>query len=291
MYDRILRAVVEGAELRIALVVSTEAVREAKRRHGLDPLVTTALGRALTCAALLSATLKEKDDFVHLTLKGDGPLRGLATEATGRGFVRGFPYEKQVIQVQPVPQTVSEALGQGIIEVRRGGPKVSMPYTGVCRLETGEVASDVARYLLDSEQIYSSVSAGVILDQDGEVRAAGGFLVQKLPASPLTEGQLKDLEERIRERANISKAISEGKEPEDTLQAVLSPLKHKFLREDLLTFFCGCKRERMAEYLTSLSQQEIMSIFHTVGKLEVICHYCSSIYTYEPDEILRLKTN
>jgi molecular chaperone Hsp33 len=42
---------------------------------------------------------------------------------------------------------------------------------------TGEVADDLANYLVDSEQTNTALGLGVSLDRDAQVKSAGGFLI------------------------------------------------------------------------------------------------------------------
>ena len=43
---------------------------------------------------------------------------------------------------------------------------------------SGEVAEDLANYLVDSEQTNTALGLGVSLNRDCQVTAAGGFMVQ-----------------------------------------------------------------------------------------------------------------
>ena len=45
-------------------------------------------------------------------------------------------------------------------------------------LATGEIAEDMAQYLLNSEQQQCALAAAVTFNQDGTVAAAGGFLIR-----------------------------------------------------------------------------------------------------------------
>ena len=47
----------------------------------------------------------------------------------------------------------------------------------------GEIAEDLAYYLLTSEQVPSTISLGVLVARDYSIAASGGFLVQALPGA------------------------------------------------------------------------------------------------------------
>ena len=75
---------------RCAFAVTTETTREAQKRHGLDPLTTIALGRAIGCVALLASTLKKGDEYIHATFQSEALIRRLVAECNGFGHCRGY---------------------------------------------------------------------------------------------------------------------------------------------------------------------------------------------------------
>ena len=72
------------------------------------------------------------------------------------------------------------ALGIGVLTcIRDAGMKE--PYVGKIDFVTGEIADDMTAYFWISEQQQTSVSLGVKLDENAEVKAAGGRIIQMLP--------------------------------------------------------------------------------------------------------------
>ena len=82
--DKLIHCTAAGGTIRVLAAITTDIVAEAIRRHQTSPTVSAALGRVLTGALLLGATLK---DFDRLTVKveGDGPVGGITAEATQDG--------------------------------------------------------------------------------------------------------------------------------------------------------------------------------------------------------------
>lgn len=69
----------------------------------------------------------------------------------------------------------------------RNGPEWERPYTGIVELASGEIAEDLAKYLVESEQQNAAIALGVSIGRDAGIRAAGGFLIQvgwTLPCLP-----------------------------------------------------------------------------------------------------------
>lgn len=50
--------------------------------------------------------------------------------------------------------------------------------SGIVELKSGEIAEDLAAYLVESEQQNAALALGVSIARDGSIRAAGGFLIQ-----------------------------------------------------------------------------------------------------------------
>ncbi|WP_216640855.1 Hsp33 family molecular chaperone HslO, partial [Thermus scotoductus] len=88
---RILRGLAGGGQLRVVAADTGDVVEEARRRHGLSPTATAALGRAMTGALLLAQLLlKTPKERITLRIEGTGPLGGLVAEADAAGNVRGY---------------------------------------------------------------------------------------------------------------------------------------------------------------------------------------------------------
>jgi len=277
---------------RAAVAVTTDTVREAQRRHGLDPITTIAVGRAISCAALLASTFKQGKEYVHCSFAGTGLLTKVVGECNGDGECRGFASPPRIMEDQPegtpVPDTVGEAMGgAGMLTVTRGRPGDQSPYNAVLELQSGEIAADIARYLSDSEQIPSAVAAGVKLSPKGEVLAAGGVLVQRLGGAMLEEGTLADLENKMRSHLELSDRLARG-EGADAIIKFLAGNDPKWgvLTSRALRFKCTCSRDRMAATLMGLGEDQLQSIQEETGRIEVRCQYCSDTHAFHLAELI-----
>jgi molecular chaperone Hsp33 len=65
---------------------------------------------------------------------------------------------------------VGAAVGRGVLAVVRSLPYTARgyetPYTGMVPIHSGEIAEDLARYLVDSEQVQSALGLGVSINKD-----------------------------------------------------------------------------------------------------------------------------
>lgn len=174
---RILRGLAGEGSLRVVAAETRDVVEEARRRHGLSPTATAALGRAMTGALLLAQLLlKTPKERLTLRVEGTGPLRGMVVEADAFGNVRGYVKNPQaeVPLREDGKLNVGELVGAGVLRVDRSLPSGEV-YTSAVPLVSGEIAEDLAHCLFQSEQIPSAVLLGVRVKGEGEVEVAGGW--------------------------------------------------------------------------------------------------------------------
>ncbi|WP_298628905.1 Hsp33 family molecular chaperone HslO [uncultured Thermus sp.] len=292
---RILRGLAGEGQLRVVAADTGDVVEEARRRHGLSPTATAALGRALTGALLLAQLLlKTPKERLTLRIEGTGPLGGLLAEADAFGQVRGYVKNPQaeVPLREDGKLNVGELLGAGVLRVDRSLPNGEV-YTSTVPLVSGEIAEDLAHYLWQSEQIPSAILLGVRVKGEGEVEVAGGVAIQVMPDTP--EEVLSRLEANLSGIKGITPLLQEGLEA--ALERLLSGLG--FARTDLRAlgyplneiparFQCRCSREKALEALVFFTPEEREDMIVKDGGAEVVCHWCGEVYRFSPEEIRSL---
>jgi len=282
--------------LRVVAAETTDIVEEARRRHGLSPTATAALGRAMTGALLLAQLLlKTPKERITLRMEGTGPLGGLVVEADALGNVRGYVQNPraEVPLRQDGKLNVGELLGAGVLRVDRSLPNGEV-YTSTVPLVSGEIAEDLAHYLWQSEQIPSAVLLGVRVKGEGEVEVAGGVAVQVMPGA--SEEAIGRLEANLAGIPGLTPLLRE-KGLEGTLEVLLAGLG--FARTDLRAlgfladeiparFRCRCNREKALEALVFFTPEEREDMIVKEGGAEVVCHWCGEVYRFSPEEIRTL---
>ncbi len=288
MADYLVRAIGDGGNVRAFAAVTTDLVEEARRRHDTWPTATAALGRALTGTAMLAATLKDPDESLTLRVAGDGPLRGIICDADEQGQVRGYVNEPHV-DLDPTPQgklNVGGAVGSGMLYVTRQLALQGI-YTGSAELVSGEIAEDLAYYLTRSEQTPSAVGIGVRVGPDGAVVAAGGYMLQLLPATP--DADRDRLEENLVKLGSVSLAVEQGMTPEEILAAVLSGIDYQILERRDLRFACKCSRERALGAIALLDEKDLAALVEEDRGAELTCHFCNEVYRFSEEEVRRVR--
>ena len=220
MSDYIVRATAADSQIRAFAITSKEMVEEARRAHDTRPVITAALGRLLSGAAMMGTMMKGDNDLLTIQIQCGGPAKGLTVTADSHGHVKGFPMESQVelpLNAQG-KLDVGGALGLGVMSVIKD-MGLKEPYVGQIALQTGEIAEDLTYYFATSEQIPSAVGLGVLVDKDLSVRQAGGFIIQLMPFT--SDEVIEKLENKIREIASVTEMLEQGMTPEQILEEIL----------------------------------------------------------------------
>lgn len=281
MNNYLQKAYAFDGTVRIYAAITTELVQKAQKIHQLWPTSCAALGRCLTIAGIMSCTYKCNE---HLTIKvcGDGPIGQITMEATD-GHVRGFVHNPGVyLSYNNGKLNVGDAVGKnGYIEVIKD-LHMRTPFSSTSELVSGEIAEDFTYYFAKSEQIPSSVGLGVLLDPDGNVKAAGGFLIQIMPGCK--EETLSKLEYRLKNIKSCSEMISEGYSAEEMIQLITEG-DYELLETKELSYFCPCSKERFKKGLISLGKEEILDILTTDHKASITCNFCQKTYEFNEDDL------
>ncbi|MCR4436383.1 MAG: Hsp33 family molecular chaperone HslO [Clostridiales bacterium] len=288
MEDHIVKATAAGGTIRALAAVTTDIVREAKEVHSLSPLASAALGRTLTAAAMMSRLLEGARDTITIQIRGDGPLGGIVTVSDSKSNVRGYVYNPQVYL--PLNQEgkfdVAGAVGKkGYLNVIRD-LGLKEPYIGYVNLVSGEIGDDIAYYYAFSEQIPSVVALGVLVDRDGSVLAAGGYIIQLMPGAD--EETVPFLENRVASVPSVTKLLHEGKTPEDILSLLLGDKDLNMGEKSPCRYVCDCTRDRMERNIISLGKDEIRDIIREQHGAELVCHFCNRKYRFSEDDLLKL---
>ncbi len=284
MEDTLTIATAEG--VRIYAVITKNLVQEAADRHHTSHLATAALGRAMSGALMLAATMKDGERIL-LKLKGDGPMGEVVAEAQGTS-VRGYVGEPDVFMpLKNGKLDIGGALGQGTITLTRYLQN-GESFTGHAELADGEIATDITNYLYMSEQTPSSVALGVLVDKDGKVLAAGGYFIQAMPGCD--EEVLEKLGNNVAVTPYVTQLLELGYTPEKIIEVLARGLEFDIKESMPVKFSCGCSKDKILNMLAALSQDDIDYLTEQPDT-EVHCQYCNKVYHFTSEELKQLKTN
>ncbi len=279
-----VRASAADGFIRAFAITSREMAEAARLAHGTSPVVTAALGRLLSGAAMMGAMMKGEKDLLTVQIRCDGPVGGLLATADSGGRVKGYPTVADVdLPLQPSGKLdVGGAVGRGVLSVVRD-MGMKDPYVGQVPLQTGEIAEDLTYYFAASEQVPSAVGLGVLVDRDCSVRRSGGFIVQLMPDTP--DEVVRRLEERVQQIDSVTKMLEDGNSPEGILSLILGDMG-LFVTDSIEAGFrCDCSRERVSRAIATLPKKDLDELSRDGEPVEVKCQFCNKAYRFTPSDI------
>jgi len=284
--DILVRGTAWGGKIRVFAVRTTDLVEELRRRHHTYPTATAALGRTATAGAIMGAMLKGQEKLT-IQVKGDGPIGQIVVDANADGEVRGYVDHPDI-------HLPSNALGKLDVAgaVGRTGHihiikdlGLKEPYRGSIPIISGELGEDFTYYFATSEQTPSIVGLGVLVDRDGSVLNAGGFIVQLMPG--VTDEEITRLEQAVAAMPPVTALFDQGKTPEEVLRWLVG--EDMQLMDSLeIKFQCKCSRERVERTLVSLGEQGLRELIDEDGQAEIVCHFCNEAYQYDRPQLEHL---
>ncbi len=280
-HDQLHRYLFENYAVRGELVTVSETWKQMLENHNYPQPVKTILGELLVATSLLTATLKFAGD-ITVQLQGDGPMNLAVINGNNRQQMRG------VARVQgdiPEGADLKTLVGNGYLVITIT-PEEGERYQGVVGLEGDTLAACLEDYFLRSEQLPTR-----LFIRTGEVAgtpAAGGMLLQVLPAQ---ETQAEDFQ-------HLS-ILTETIKADELLTLAAEDVLHRLYHEEEVRLYdpqdvefkCTCSRERCADALKTLPDEEVNSIIAEEGEIDMNCDYCGTHYLFNSMDIAEIRNN
>ena len=295
--SKALIAMDNSGSFRVCAAITTDLVQEAVRIHGTTPTASAGLGRVLTAAGMMGILMKEPDNKLTVSFKGDGPAKQYLATAYGDGTVKGYVANPYVdLPLSPEGKLdVGGSLGIGELSVIRD-LGLKEPYMGTIALVNVEIAEDLTAYFFISEQQNTSVALGVKVERDLSIGAAGGMIIQMLPNAE--EGAVDALEEMIGKMepitTTISRIASESKGMTETalvhrmVNEIFAEMPEEYqvriLEDRDITWHCDCSRQRIEQALMAIGTKDLQEIIEEDGQAELQCQFCLKKYHFNKEE-------
>ncbi len=276
--DRAVTAVTHDGAFRVIVARTTETVREAIRTQAVD-------GRnAANLADVLTGTI-----MVRLTMAPTYRVQGIVRGPGNRGTLLGDSHPDGTARalVQRPGGLIEVSLGAGaLMQMMRTMPSGAV-HTGVVEVGKEGVSGALMSYFQSSEQITSVVSVGALFDE-GDVRAAGGWLVQLLPE--VSRAPLAVMTERLdfdlRDKSALLGALQ--LDPADVLATILTDMPYEQTQNQELRFGCHCSSVRVLASLATLPRDDIRELMDAEEQLWINCDYCGQKYEMSPKALAGL---
>ena len=287
MKDCLVRAIADNAQIRAFAVSTTQMVETARSAHNTSPVVTAALGRLMSGAAMMGSMLGEEDELLTLQIDGDGPVGKIIVTADGHGSVKGYAMNPQAMCPASAAGKldVGRIVGNGYLTVIKD-MGMEEPYNSRTELVTGEIGDDLAQYFAVSEQIPSGVGLGVLMNKDKTVRCAGGFIIQLMPFA--SDACVAALEENLSRITSVTALLDQGLSPEEMLKTILKDTDVEITDRREVAFRCNCSRNRVERVLLSMGRTQLDELISEGKDIELNCSFCNTNYVFSPQEVKEL---
>lgn len=282
MKDEIVIATALNGRIRIHAAGTTAMVEEARKAHHAMPTSAAVLGRVMTATAVMASDLKNKNEKITSLINGHGPAGTVMAQADGDGNVRGMIGDPNLYLVRKDGHlAVGQAVGtDGSLTVTKD-LGLKEPFTGISKLQTGEIGDDFAYYYAASEQTPSVVGVGVLVNKDGSVQAAGGLIYQLLPDA--SEEAIEYCEQTVKKQKPVTELIDSGMSAEEIIHLYF-PDAEIMERRDV-RWHCGCSKQGFRDGLSTLHDKDLEEMIADDEGAEIICQYCQKRYFFTTEEL------
>ncbi|MBE6124136.1 MAG: Hsp33 family molecular chaperone HslO [Erysipelotrichaceae bacterium] len=277
--DYLIRGLALNNKIRILAADSTLSCKEASNLHDCYPLVSVALGRVLTGAAIMGIMLKGEEQLT-IQVNGNGTGGTIMADANGKGEVKCFISNPHAESKNGL---VKEIVGDlGFLKVIKNiGMKDS--FGGEVLLQSGEIGDDLSYYFYTSEQTPSVVGLSVILNDLGNIKKAGGYIIQILPGAG--EDVIDKVEEAIKKYSNLNELLK-NKKIEDIIKDMFDDF---YVMESVnLTYKCNCSKEKFAAGIKLIGKEEIEDMINVDHGCHIKCNFCRKEYVFNEDDLRKL---
>ncbi|AHF72982.1 Hsp33-like chaperonin [Candidatus Sodalis pierantonius str. SOPE] len=277
--DQLHRYLFEKYSVRGELVSLQETYRQVLGQHNYPPAVKTLLGELLVATSLLTATLKFTGE-ITVQLQGDGPLHLAVINGDDRQNMRGLARVDGEIAADA---TLAQMVGNGYLVITLT-PAEGERYQGVVGLEGPHLAACLENYFLQSEQLPTRlfIRTG---EHQGQV-AAAGLLLQVLPGQ---DTRADDFDHLTQLTATVKGNELFALPANDVLYRLYHQDEVTVYPPQSVQFLCTCSRQRCADALITLGEQELNDMLEQDGEVDMHCDFCGSHYRFDADAIAALQ--
>ncbi len=280
--DLLQRFLFDNAAIRGEWVSLQESWQEVLNRRDYPAPIRRALGEMMGAAALLTATVKI-DGRLVLQIRSQGPVSLMMVECTSDNTLRAFAQWDGEL---PEQAGLSSLTGEGTLAITIEVAGAKNPYQGVVNVQGDSIAETLESYFERSEQLATRIW---LCANDHNV---SGLFLQQLPSDE--EGKEKAEEDWSR-ISQLAATITD----EELLTLEVETLLHRLFHEEevrlfdptALAFACTCSRERVAETISMLGQEEAEDIIDAEGGIEVACEFCNEHYHFDKVDVAEIFTD
>lgn len=238
-------------------------------RCDYPPALRSLLGELMAAAALLAATLKFSGSLI-MQIQGGGPVKLLVVECGADLTMRAMSHWQGGIADGA---SLRELVGEGRFVITIDPKQGKQTYQGIVDLEGGSVAEVLEHYMRRSEQLDTRL--WLAADESG----AAGMLLQKMPDGE--DGDADAWNRVTHLGATITRRELLDLSARDIIRRLFHEEDIRLFDSTPLHFGCNCSRERVANTLRMLGQNDVRSLLAETGYIEADCEFCNRHYVFD----------
>ena len=175
--------------------------------------------------------------------------------------------------------------GDAVLQFMRTMPNGAVHRGVVSVPEQGGIPAALMAYMQESEQILTVMSACSTFDERGQLRSAGGYVVQLLP------GADRDVVGVMTERlaldfSDIERFVAAPDfDPDALLEELLYRVPFARVETREVRFECPCNQASVLAGLATLDRSDIQGFIDDGEVLDIACDYCGTDYQVAPDQL------
>lgn len=279
--DLLQRFIFDNAAIRGECVSLQESWQEVLNRRDYPAPIRHALGEMMGAAALLTATVKI-DGRLVLQIRSEGPVSLMMVECTSDHTLRAFAQWEGEL---PDDAGLSDLTCEGTLAITIEVEGAKQPYQGVVSVQGDSIADTLETYFEHSEQLATRIWLSA---NDHNV---SGLFLQQMPSEASEKESAEEDWSRI---SQLAATITD----DELLTLDVETLLHRLFHEEEvrlfdptpLRFACTCSRDRVAETISMLGQEEAEQIIDAEGGIEVACEFCNEHYHFDKVDVAEIFT-
>ena len=310
--DTVLPFQLNGCDVRGRVARLDGVLDEVLEQHDYPPAVEAAVAEAALLTALIGQTIKIRWKL-SLQIRGDGPLRLIATDYYGPSDDGGSParirayasYDADAIDPNAAhfPQ-----IGKGFFAILIDQGNDMVPYQGITPLAGGSLAGCAETYFAQSEQLPTKFALTYGRSQeDGSEESwrAGGIMLQHIPKASDSMVAAKEgtgdggllrstdiLDDDAAENWNRAGILLDTVEefeligpslaPTDLLVRLFHEEEPEVFEAQPVKFGCTCSEDKVRQSMSIYSARDIAHMTTDEGVLTADCQFCGAHYVMDP---------
>jgi molecular chaperone Hsp33 len=283
--DQVVSALSGGGGIKVTAATVRNIMNDMMLQHSMTEVSAEALGRTVVCSLLMANGIQQ-EQIVQISIKSEGPIRGIVAMCTGSGEVRGYVGSPML----GGGLSLEDAVGRtGAVQIVKNHPDWPRPYNGITAIRHGDIDQDIGIYLAESEQRSCALAAAMSVT-GFLCKAAGGYLIEQLPGA--TDHEKDKVSENLAKLVELdggeklpTNLLLSGRSPIDIAEILLDGLDMQPLQQIDPVLKCDCTEDRLVRSLRLLPASDVDDILEKQERVEARCEFCGTVYRLEAEQV------